>query len=241
MHVGRWSFVAMAVAFWVVAATGAEAQYIAERLMPAEPAIVGTPERFAFELRGGPYTPNVGAGFGESFDDDSGPLLAVELDVLAYRIPYVGWLAVGSGIGWARYTGEAGAMGGDVDVDEETSLTLVPVPLMGVVRLDVLARELNIPFLVTGKLGMDFVFWSSSTGETDEGSGIAMGLRWGIQLALELDWFDRAAARALDEEWGINHSFVFGELFGSTASDQFTSGQVEFGDVSWAIGLGFIL
>lgn len=235
MRMRTWTWAAVAVAASMPSlASAAQAQHLDERLMPARSARVGTPEQFALELRGGPYRPEVGPPFEESFGGDRGPMLAMELDVLVLRIPYVGHLGIGSGVGWSRYSGRAEVVGGG-EAAEETSLTLVPVPIMGVLRVDVLSRELNIPLLFTGKLSADIVFWNSETGN-DEGSGIGLGLRWGAQVALELDWFDPAAARALDEEWGINHTFTFGELYGSSADDDFP-----LGDTTWALGLGFII
>ncbi len=216
-------------------ASPARAQYVAERQMSARPAALGTPERFAVELRGGPYTPDVGPPLDDSFGDDDGPLLAGEIDVFLLRIPYVGHVGIGGGFGWTRYTGRAVTPDGE-ETEEETSLTLLPIPILAVLRIDVLARELDIPLLVTGKIGVDVVPWSVTKGNEDSGSGVGVGLHWGVQLGLELDFFDRAAARSLDEEWGINHTFVFGELFGSHAEDQFS-----LADVTWAIGLGFIL
>lgn len=212
-------------------ATAAHAQTFDERRMPARRGRIGTPERFAFELRGGPYVP---AGLGDEFDD-SGPMLGFELDVFILRIPYVGHIGVGSGLSWARYTAPTPTTTGGT-ADEEQSVTLVPMPAMGVLRVDVLARELNVPILLTGKLGADIVFWDSDSG-TNEFSGVGFGLRWGAQVALELDWFDEAAARTLDEEWGINHTFLFFELHGSTARDDFDLGD----KFTWALGLGFII
>jgi len=198
---------------------------------------VASPEWFAAELRIGPYEPDAGAAFDDTFDD-SGPLLELGLDVLVLRIPYVGHLGVGATLGWSRYTAGALVVGGDPNerADEETSLILLPLSFTGSLRIDVLARELGIPLVLVGRAGLSAIPWSSSTGEKDEGSGVSVGIRWAAQAALELDFFEPRAARALDEEWGINHSYLFFELYGSTAST-----SVPMGDpLTWVAGLGFV-
>ena len=118
---------------------------------------------------------------------------------------------------------------------EELSFLVLPFSGMFVARIDVLARELNIPFIFTGKIGFDAIYWDSDKGEADEASGTTFGLHWALQAALELDFFDRRAARALDEEWGINHSFFFFEYFGMEAG-----GSPTVGGRSWTMGLGLI-
>ncbi len=197
---------------------------------------VESPERFALELRVGPYTPEVGnSSFTDTFGNDTGPLLAAEFDVLVWHIPYVGPIGIGGGIGWVDYTASAFAQGSTDRVTTETDLSLVPISLVAVLRIDVLARKLNIPFVLTGKIGADYVLWDSNVGSTDSASGGSFGLRWAAQLAFELDFFDRRAARSLDEEWGINHSWLFVEVFGSDAGGD----SLPVGDTTWAVGLGF--
>ena len=197
-----------------------------------------SPERFAVELRAGTYQPDVGNDSFDNVFDDSGPMLALEFDVFAFRIPYVGLIGLGTSIGWADYSDSASTSSG-ASTGEETSLSLIPLSGMAVLRIDVLARELGVPFLFTGKIGGDFVFWSTGTGDRDDASDVSVGLRWAAQVALELDFLDRRSARSLDEEWGINHTFVFFELYGSTAGEHSDS-AMPVGDVTWAAGLGLI-
>jgi len=203
-----------------------------------------SPEHFTWELRLGTYTPNTGgSAFTQVFPGDSGPMVALELDAHIVRIPYVGILGLGVSAGWARYSGRSCTTSGGTLVcptgsaadssGEKAKLSLFPISTMAVLRIDALARELDIPFVFTGKLGLDTLFFRSTTGSRTDGKGHSLGLRWGVQVALELDFLDMHAARALDEDWGINHSFLFFELYGSTANS-----TLPLGDRTFAAGLG---
>lgn len=197
---------------------------------------IGSPEKFNLELRTGPYEPDVGNGsFDESFGGDSGWMWSLELEYLPYRIPYVGPIGIGTGFGWADYSGDA--FSGTIRTDEETSLTLLPIPALAVLIVDVLPREANIPFVFAAKVGIDTVIWSTSTGNRSDASGWSFGFRWGLQGALELDFFEPTAARTLDEEWGINHTRLFFEYYSSRAGSNEESLPV--GANTWAAGLGF--
>ena len=201
----------------------------------SEPTSPESPERFALELRIGPYTPDTGTPAFDTVFGGSSLLLATEFDVVPFRIRDVLTLGVGVGIGYASYSGVAVAPDG-TPTSEKTSLTLAPMNVLAVVRLVALSRLLSIPLILTGKLGADFVYWSSSTGDTQDGEGISVGVRWALQAALELDFFEPRAARALDDEWGINHSFLFVELYGSSAG----GGSLPVGSpLAWSAGLGF--
>ncbi|MFT5354180.1 MAG: hypothetical protein ACI9KE_001381 [Polyangiales bacterium] len=215
----------------------AQAQYSDEHRRPNE-----SREMFAFELGVGQYRPNVGNGaFEEVFASDQGPAVRLELDILPYRIPYVGRVGVGLNAGWSLHSAGAclrdeatNAINCDQRADEETEMRIWPLGLMAVLRIDVLARELSIPLLLTGKIGLDAVVYDLNTGARDDASGISFGLKWSAQVALELDFIRPTRARSLDEEWGINHTFLFVEMFGSTAASNLPVGT----DLSWLAGLG---
>lgn len=216
--------------------SSAEAQYSDEYRRPNE-----SREMFALELGVGQYRPDVGNGaFGEVFGSDRGPALRLELDVIPFRIPYVGRVGVGVSTGWSLHSAgaclrnAAGMADCSQRADEETEMRIWPLGLMAVLRIDVLARELSIPLLLTGKIGLDAVVFDINTGANDDASGIAFGLKWSAQVALELDFIRPTRARALDEEWGINHTFLFAEIFGSTAGGSLPVGT----NLSWLAGLG---
>jgi len=195
-----------------------------------------SPERLAIELRLGPYQPQDNATFDQYFRGDDGLMLGLELDVIAYRIPNILYLSGGGSIGWANYTGQTIDETTGERAAEETELELIPLSLLGVARFDALARKFGIPFILTGKLGYSWVHWSTSAGGADTASGWSLGLAYAGQLALDLDSFEPAAARVMDEEWGINHSFLFFELYGFSP----TSESHPVGDLTWTVGLGFV-
>jgi hypothetical protein len=201
----------------------------------SEPTNPASPQRFAVELRVGPYTPDTNDAVFDRVFGGSSLLFGAEFDYLPIRIPDVLSLGIGAGFGTVSYEGKASSLDGTA-TSETTSLSLLPLSLVAVLRLDVLPRLTGIPLLLTGKIGADLVYWSATTGDTQDGEGLSPGLRWAAQAALELDFFEPRAARALDDEWGINHSFLFAEVYGSQAGGDSLPVGTPF---AWAAGLGF--
>lgn len=234
----RWSrWVALALSCCaLLGAHGAASAQEAPDVTLEVPRFV-SPENFVLELRVGPYKPDMGnnGAFETFFQGDSGPMFGAELDVIAWRFPGVAYLAGGGRIGTSSFKGKT-LSEADLATDQETSLSLLPLDVLAVVRLDVLSRQFSIPFILTGKLGYEWAHWSTDSAGNDSHSGWSVGFTWGAQLALDLDALDRAAARNLDEEWGINHSFFFAELFKFSP----TSGSLPIGDSTWTLGLGFV-
>jgi len=196
-----------------------------------------SPERFIIELRGGPFSPDFGdnPAYDRFFGGDNGPFLGAQLHYILARVPNIVYFTIGAGFGWSSYSGRAVANPGGQEVSEETSLVLFPVAAVGSVRIDALPRYLSLPFIFTGKLGFQWTNWNTDTGARNDESGWSVGLLYGGQIALDLDTFDRAAARSLDEDWGINHSFLFFEINHFSPTEQ----SLAVGGTSWLLGLGF--
>jgi hypothetical protein len=192
-------------------------------------------ERLTLELRIGPYQPDL-YEINRLIQDDDGLLLGLQLDVIAFRLKDILYLNGGGIVSWANYKGTAIDQAG-VNASEETELEIIPLSLLGVLRIDALPRKLGIPFILTGKLGYTWMHWSTETGGSDAASGWSLGYQWAGQFALDLDSFDLAAARVMDEEWGINHSFLFLEIFGFEPLGD----SLDLGGTSWTAGLGFVM
>jgi len=196
----------------------------------AKPTVIASPQWYALELKVGPYRPaGENSAFKDTFGGDRGWLFALELDFTLWHIPYLGTLNLGTGIGRAHYTAKAFNQAGG-RAGEKTSFNLIPMSALGVLRIDTLARHLGVPLTFAGKIGYDLVRWKAETGGKTDESGLNRGLRWGGQVAFELDFFEQDAARTLDEEYGVNHTFLLFEYFESK-----TKGT---GDRSFSFGLG---
>ena len=229
------------LAVLLFAAPRAGAQFTDERWGRLEQSEVASPERMVLELFAvGPYEPtavtDTRSPSGTPLFDDTGPLFQGSLQAIALRVPEVGMVTSGLRVGHVSYSASAVDARSGQPAGEQTTLTAwLLTPMVGL-RIDALAR-LGVPFLLNASVGYDLVPWWSATGSRRDGSGLSHGLRWAVQLGLELDFAEPRTARRLDEDWGINHSFLFFELAGSQAG-----GTVPMGDpLSWSAGLGFVL
>ena len=224
------ALLAASVTFGLVAPANAQVSQWSD-----DPVFVPSPENFTLELRIGTFQPPI-SSLNTRFNGDLGPAIGLQFDWQALRIPYVGALGVGAGFTWVEWTGGR-ATGNDEDT---VGMSLTTLRAVAVLRVDVLARELDIPLVLTGRFGVDTGYWATSTQDSDRQSadGWTAGLHWSAQAALELDFLEPRAARRLDDDWGINHTYVFGEVYGSHLG-MFSDRMLPLGQISWAAGLGF--
>lgn len=195
-----------------------------------------SPEHFGLELRVGSFNPlNLGADWNTAFGSDLGPLLGFELDYYPTRIPYLGLVGGGAGLGWSEWSGTAEAIPPSRQGEAQSFMTL-PMYIVLALRFDTLARELGFPLVITPKVGLDVVYWTTGTA-TMQQNGWSIGPRFAGKVSLELDFLEPRAARQLDEEWGVNHSEIFFEPWYSMAGDLIGS-QLPVSGWGWVVGLG---
>ncbi len=136
---------------------------------------------------------------------------------------------------------------------DETALNVMPFELEAVYRFDVLAERWRIPIVPYLKGGIGWFLWwvtngsgglSSSLMKNPDGStDSAIGATWGLVahpgVALLLDILDPTAARTMDTEIGINHSYVFFEMNYAWITGFGSSTKMTLSDLSWNAGLAF--
>jgi len=242
----------LAVAMLIVAsATAASAQSVL-----ADDARQNSPQRFAFELRFGPYLPQVddsvpagttacgnGRPYNAIFGNRSGLMTELEFDWQALNI-YVGTLAIGGSIGVFHQTAKAFNEGTCTRSEDETGLWLLPITAMVVLRFDILANRWSIPLVPYFKAGITYSIWVATdangiatANDGSAGSGGTFGTRLGGGLMLRLDWIEPQTARTFDNEFGGNHSYLFFEYYWAWV-DNFGSGhRMNVGDATWVAGL----
>lgn len=193
---------------------------------------IESPERFVLELKGGPYRVFADTAY-DVFANDSGPAFNAQLEAIVFRLPNMLYLTAGGGIGYAGFASRA-LDENQEEVSEETTLSLVPMTVSATLRVDVLPRRLGVPVIFAGRVGWRWTQWDTNTGKVNDAAGWSLGPVLTGQVALDLDSFERGGARALDEEWGINHTFLLGEVTYYGTTDK----SLPVGGWSWAIGLG---
>ncbi|HEY2732913.1 MAG TPA: MXAN_2562 family outer membrane beta-barrel protein [Polyangiales bacterium] len=235
-----WLFIAITASNAGSALSRAHAQGITETdpmLIPAD-GKKESAERFILEVRGGASSPDVtrDTRYGTFFRGDIGPNLGAELDGVILREPTWFYLTLGGSIGTIGFSGHALALNSDVTVSEKTTLSLIPITGVIGFRFDGLARRFRVPLVLTARGGWEWMHWSTGTGARDDAAGWSVGPVISAQVALDLDSFEPGGARNLDEEWGINHTFVFAEIYRFIP----VAKSLALGDTSWLAGLGFI-
>jgi hypothetical protein len=184
-----------------------------------------SPEGFLLSFGVGAYRPDPGSQeFDVVYPSGNGPILLGEFDFFLYRIPFLGPIGIGVAGGWASYKGTGCLSDTSTPTfcdpsGDATKFSLFPLNAMAVLRIDALARKTAVPFVFTGKVGYNTVFFKETVG-AGKSSGRSHGFGWAAQIALELNFINERRANALDEDWGINSSFFFFELAGSDANNR---------------------
>lgn len=209
-----------------------------------------SPQEWAFELRFGRYLPNVddgvaGTPFESTFGNGNRYLVGFEVDWQLLRIPYFGSIGPGVGWGYTKMTARAPLASGDGLSEQDTSLTLMPMYAVGVARVDVFARELQIPVVPYGKLGFGYALWWAGDGDgtarDDSGTlgrDASIGWQFALGAMLHLDPLDRASALEMDTDTGVNNSYIFVEWYYSDL-DGFDGSDMQVGTSTWMAGLAF--
>jgi hypothetical protein len=207
-----------------------------------------SPQHIAFELRFGPYRPAIDDDFATRpgpyetvFGNDQRFFFGLELDWQAFRIPKVG--TVGAGFGWSyTHMSAAAKVHSSTAISaEDTNFSIMPMYGVGVLRVDVLARETPIPLVGYAKAGLGYgIYWTGNDLGTQ-----ARGHTWGTHFALGgmllLDRLDEHASIEIDNEWGINHTYAFFEYMLSDLNGLGTSDHsvMRIGTHTWVVGLAF--
>jgi len=215
-----------------------------------------SPQNFGFEVRGGPYYAGVddefdgsATPFADSFGDHSRLRIGFEVDWQALHLPF-GSLGVGLAPSLVRYVGTARFEGSGEKSSEETTLIVMPIVAVAVVRFDFAIREWQIPLAPYAKIGFATYLWfaedgdgtaraDGADGEADAvlGSGRTHGLELSGGIALLLDFLEPNAARKLDSNAGVNHSYLFAELLWANVDGFGAQGVMNLGDTTWNMGL----
>jgi hypothetical protein len=138
--------------------------------------------------------------------------------------------------------------------NDTTTLTVMPITLELVYRFDVLALRYHIPVVPYLKAGLGYYFWFIQSGDGslaramptdaepdahDKAIGGTLGLVTHPGVALMLDDLDATAARTLDSELGINHTYVFFEMNYGWITGLGAKDKMVFSDLTWSAGAAF--
>jgi hypothetical protein len=226
-----------------------------------------SPQRFAVELKFGPYLPNVdtnyeGSGFGPyatiyGRTDDTGvtidqPRKGV-FSVVSFEWQFfhaAGPLSIGTTIGWFRDSADAlidePVMEGETTRSsaDKTVFNVVPLTLLLGYRFELLADRFRVPLVPYARGGIAHGFWVEKKGGQlaindagQKGRGSSWGWQANLGLMLRLDFIERAAAVDLDRLTGINHTYIFGEWQFSHLDGFGTGKAMSIGDDTFLIGL----
>ncbi|MEN9581868.1 MAG: hypothetical protein RJA70_4877 [Pseudomonadota bacterium] len=215
-------------------------------------AVYETPQTMAVELRFGPYLPNIddefaGQGvtpFATHYGKDADWMPGFEVDWQLLRLPKLASLGPAFGWGMTSFSGK-GFTDAGVAVKQKTSLSIMPMHLAAVLRVDAIAQNTLVPFTPYAKAGLGYALWWTSDCD-DAGrpsldgakcSGKSHGYVWALGGMLLLDTFSRGAASNLDATYGVNNSYLFVEWFNSDL-DGFNSGKhMQVGVNTWMAGI----
>lgn len=246
-----------AAALLFAGAGAARAQVVYDEDLAASSELVVPESSWVFELKFGPYTPDIDdepgltppGPYERTFGSGASLMMQIEVDRFFFH-PY-GQLGVAFTIGWMQNTAAAFAQNPDGTVDydhrseaDETSFHLIPLSVGVVYRFTRLADDTVIPLVPYAKLGASYYIWwitkgDGSVAETPtngDAAGATIGWQGTLGLALRADRLDPNAAQNLRTELGVEHAGFFFEV---TYADLHRANRLRVGDFTWFAGVNF--
>lgn len=250
----RGTAILVLAAAWAAPRVAAAQVFLDEATADDDPS----PPAWVFELKFGPYTPDVddepglrGAPFLRTFGGEDRLMALGELD--RFFLWPLGQLGVGVSVGWTQASAKAFLQdenGNATDMRSEaddTTFKLLPAALSVVYRFTRLADETFLPLVPYGKLGLAYYLWWVTKGDGDTAEtmtngkafGATLGWQGTVGLSLRADRFDPEAARSLESELGIRHAGFFVELLYADVSGFGAADRLRVGDTTWFAGVNF--
>lgn len=209
--------------------------------------------RAAFELKLGPYTPNIDDEFGgdgpynDVFGGSTPLLLEAEFDYQFWR--GFGSLGVFGAVGWSQVRASAIGVDGEPTADK-TRLRMLPLRLGLVYRFDELQRRWNIPFVFSFKAGLDYSAWfvmagnqiadaADPDGTRHVGRGGTFGYHAALGVNFLLDSLAPRMATTFAANSGVDNSYLFAELMMARIDDFGSDDSWDLGTRTFLIGLAF--
>ncbi len=250
----RWLVLALVLG----GAARVHAQAVSHEETPTQST--ASPQRFGIELRLGPYYPDVDSEFGGPvatrphhvyFGSSRRLMSQLEFDYQFFQ--GFGTAAIGLAVGYYRESARAfiessSGMMTTTRSGDTTRLALIPVSALLIYRLDVGARRWRFPLVPYAKVGLNYTFWTITDGNDETATGLAMsgkgsggtpGWQAAFGLSFLLDAIDFGAAKALDSDVGVNHTYLFIEAMHVDANGLGRKGVLDVGGSTWMAGLFF--
>lgn len=209
-----------------------------------------SPRKGSFELGASQYRPDVDSEFAGAtpYQDifGSGRGWMFRIGVSRALFTDFGSLELGLRSGYFRdsgkgvFTDESGVSRPSGD---KTTFNVIPTSLTLTYRFDWLADRYGIPLAPYGRAALERFNWFVTGGDGDwSEKGATNGWSATGGIAIMLDFFDGDAARALDRETGINHTYLFFDVTKSWIDDFGSSKSWNLSDekLSLAGGLLFV-
>jgi hypothetical protein len=215
---------------------------------------IHSPQHFAFELRFSPYHNDIDSDpalhgetpYATAFGTAPRFFIGAEFDWQALRIPHLGSFGPGVSIGYTNSSDPAQFTNGSGPSGEATSLQIIPMTVMAVLRADALWRDVGIPIVPYAKLGVAYALWrasntlGTSSFEGVSGEGHSFGTHIALGISLNLNPFDTYAAQNFDDSVGVNGTYLFAEWdrddYGGLGLQ---SDPLRVGGSNWMFGLAF--
>ena len=209
-------------------------------------------QNFALELRFAPYHPQIDdepdlngkTPYADSFGDVPRFYFGIEFDWQAFRIPFLGTLGPGIGLGRVGAGRNVTTVTGRASADT-TDLTIYPIYGVAVLRADVFFRDFGFPLVPYGKAGIATGIWratnsaGTSTSAGVSGKGVTWGENFSLGLSFMLDSIDPGASRNMDNATGINTTSLFFEGTFLALNGIGQDHPLRVGSTNWTAGMAF--